>query len=158
MPHVLSNSRTWNVTSSPWISPSRYCCHKMHTQDFEILKFLMPQLSQTRRRSIFTSLCLSLSLCDVVPGHKQGSQQAAWIHSGYQDTQPPGWQRRWHVPHHWNTGGCQQQSIFVKRPAPVFIYYSTHLQAALFYFVSPVSYCSVASLHGTAAVQRIPSK
>lgn len=56
------------------------------------------------------SLCLSLSPSDVVPGHKQGAQQASWLHCGYQDTQPAGWQWSWHVPHHWNTGGCQQRS------------------------------------------------
>lgn len=46
---------------------------------------------------IFTSLLLCLhlspSLYDVVPGHKQGAQQAAWLHCGHQDTQPAGWQR-----------------------------------------------------------------
>ena len=42
---------------------------------------------------IITSLSLSLCLCDVVPGHKQGAQSAAWLHCGHQDTQPAGWQR-----------------------------------------------------------------
>lgn len=40
------------------------------------------------------------SLSDVVPGHKQGAQQASGLHCGYQDTQPAVWQRRRHVPHH----------------------------------------------------------
>lgn len=59
---------------------------------------------------------------DVVPGHKQWAQQASWFHCGYQDTQPAGWQWSWHVPHHWNTGGCQQQSTYIIYAAQIIIY------------------------------------
>lgn len=35
---------------------------------------------------LFLCVHLSPSLFDVVPGHKQGAQQAAWLHCGHQDT------------------------------------------------------------------------
>lgn len=54
------------------------------------------------------------SLSDVV-GYKQGAQQASWIYCGYQNTQQAGWQRSRHVPHHRNTGGCQQCIIYAPK-------------------------------------------
>lgn len=116
MPRASSSWKTWSATFSLSISLSRYCYHRGYRIFSVFYTFLY----------IFTSLFfylrLPLSLCDVVPGHKQGPQQAAWLHCGHQDTQPAGWQRSWHVPHHWNTGGCQQQSIYIIYLAQIIIY------------------------------------
>lgn len=63
-----------------------------------------------------------LFLCGAFTGHKQGAQQVAWLHCGHQDSQPAGWQRSRDVPHRWNTGGCQQQSICMIPPGQIVIY------------------------------------
>ncbi len=118
MPRASSSWKTWSATFNLLISLSRYCYHRRYI--FSVFFFFYMFLY------IFTSLFLcfhlSLSLCDVVPGYKQGPQQAARLHCGHQDTQPAGWQRSWHVPHHWNTGGCQQQSIYIIYLAQIIIY------------------------------------
>lgn len=124
-PPALSSWKRWSATSNLSIWPSRY--------------------SQLMKDSVclFTFLSFDLILffppSDVVPGHQQGAQQASGLHCGYQDTQPAVWQRRWHVPRHWNTGGCQQQPICIIYVTRIVIYYLIHLPAAAAF--SPEAFC-----------------
>lgn len=83
---------------------------------------------------IWSRHCFSPS--DVVPGHKQGAQQASGLHCGYQDPQPAVWQRSRHVPHHWNTGECQQQPVCIIHVARIVLYYLIHLPTAAAAFSS----------------------
>lgn len=74
----------------------------------------------------FLFLCpIFPSLTDVV-GYKQGAQQASWIYCGYQNTQQAGWQWSRHVPHHWNTGGCQYCIIYAPPNHYLLLYSAAH--------------------------------